>query len=378
MPYLTSQQLSALSNAIIKHVGYSPNIREIFLSEVNLQFKLMLDVDQKPKIQLDLDLISLNKTERLTDGTIPFYSWLQHAQRYAKLFPEASRIVDECLAIVEGKSIKAAPVADGTPPSAAVIGKIEEERIIHGDNLLSFAWLEAGVRAGIGVGRINIRRYDNGQLKTLPNGGAAIYSGTAWMLTRNLVITNYHVIEARDDNEPDASSGDLRLQGENATVDFDYNADSMVGYTVKLASLEAANADLDYAILRLKERVDRLPPARMPNQIKIIETDPQAVNIIQHPYGLSKKVAFRDNHLFESPYPKVRYFTDTEKGSSGSPVFNDRWQVVALHRASQLVNDVLYQGKVTGWVNEGIQLKAIFDHLKENYTHLDTEILNAG
>jgi hypothetical protein len=27
----------------------------------------------------------------------------------------------------------------------------------------------------------------------------------------------------------------------------------------------------------------------------------------------------------------IRYRTDTEEGSSGSPVFNEQWQVVALH-----------------------------------------------
>jgi hypothetical protein len=45
-------------------------------------------------------------------------------------------------------------------------------------------------------------------------------------------------------------------------------------------------------------------------------------------------------------------------------VLNDSWQVVALHRASAFVEDVKFQGRLTGWVNEGTQITAILDDLK--------------
>lgn len=50
--------------------------------------------------------------------------------------------------------------------------------------------------------------------------------------------------------------------------------------------------------------------------------------------GYAKKVTLRNNNLFETAFPCVRYFTDTEAGSSGAPVFNDNWEVIALHRAT--------------------------------------------
>ncbi len=60
------------------------------------------------------------------------------------------------------------------------------------------------------------------------------------------------------------------------------------------------------------------------------------VNIVQHPTGGNKLVSFRNGMLVEIEGPQAQpelcyYTSDTGKGSSGSPVFNDAWEVVALH-----------------------------------------------
>jgi endonuclease/exonuclease/phosphatase family metal-dependent hydrolase len=52
----------------------------------------------------------------------------------------------------------------------------------------------------------------------------------------------------------------------------------------------------------------------------------------------------------------LRYRTDTEPGSSGSPVFNNDWQLVALHHAG-------YREDGGTAVNEGIRISAIVAHL---------------
>lgn len=378
MPYLNQQERNELNDAIYNTVGYEASMRKIFLAEVHPGFRALLYVDHNnSQIQLDLDLIQLNDTPRLTDGTIPFYAWLQQAARYVRLFPAAAATVDQAIAKVEGQATKQTGTATAlSAPSAATIQQVEKERSISGNEMLSYAWLAAGVSAGIGVACLKVRRYDNGQPAVLSGGTPAIYSGTGWLLTPALLITNYHVVEARNDHESTAGKDDFQLQGLHTQVFFDYNADEMTGEAQAIAGIAAADAGLDYAILRLQQPAARKPLQLDVNRVVLQPDNAWPVNIIQHPFGYAKKVAFRNNHIFKQEYPDVLYFTDTEKGSSGSPVFNDNWQVIALHKASQLVSNVSYQGKTTAWVNKGVQLNAIFEQLKTANPPLYAEILS--
>jgi hypothetical protein len=61
------------------------------------------------------------------------------------------------------------------------------------------------------------------------------------------------------------------------------------------------------------------------------------------------------------------YFTDTEGGSSGSPVCNDEWQVIGLHYGSTMSLGALdFQGKKTAWVNVGMRIDRILADLRTN------------
>ena len=73
----------------------------------------------------------------------------------------------------------------------------------------------------------------------------------------------------------------------------------------------------------------------IPTEGKAILGNP--VNIIQHPLGEMKQVIIRENKLVDLPPQPLDTFAhyegDTEPGSSGSPVFNDQWEVIALHHS---------------------------------------------
>lgn len=60
------------------------------------------------------------------------------------------------------------------------------------------------------------------------------------------------------------------------------------------------------------------------------------VFIIQHPRGQEQQIVLSDNQVILNGLYRnfLRYRADSDYGSSGSPVFNDKWQLVALHHAA--------------------------------------------
>jgi hypothetical protein len=58
------------------------------------------------------------------------------------------------------------------------------------------------------------------------------------------------------------------------------------------------------------------------------------VNIIQHPGGDPMKVVMTQNRIIDDmTKTRVQYLADTDHGSSGSPVCNQKWEVIALHHS---------------------------------------------
>jgi endonuclease G len=93
------------------------------------------------------------------------------------------------------------------------------------------------------------------------------------------------------------------------------------------------------------------------------------VSIVQHPSGAPKVVAIRENRVNDVFDEFIHYATDTEPGSSGSPVFNDGWKLVALHHAG-----VPDPNDSTRYVaNEGIRISSIANFLKAQRASLNAE-----
>jgi hypothetical protein len=82
----------------------------------------------------------------------------------------------------------------------------------------------------------------------------------------------------------------------------------------------------------------------------------ELVNIVQHPDGRPKEVALQENEVTRVQDKLIHYRTDTEPGSSGSPVFNNDWELVALHHSGERFPDGTAE-------NEGIRISAIVAHL---------------
>ena len=201
--------------------------------------------------------------------------------------------------------------------------------------------------------------------------------GTAWVLAPTLMLTNHHVIAARLTGEPEPSAADFALQAAAALVEFDFDKTTSIAKKIAVTKVEADSIDLDYAVIRLSGDSGRPPLELNPQRVVFGPASYDPLNIIQHPRGLPKRVAFRNNLLTGSDNDTIRYFTDTDFGSSGSPVCDDNWRVVALHRGAEFVKGVTFQGKSTAYVNFGSQVQAVLDRLKTENASVHTELQQA-
>ncbi|MEX5258545.1 serine protease, partial [Kocuria sp. CPCC 205281] len=185
--------------------------------------------------------------------------------------------------------------------------------------------------------------------------GTALGYGTGFLVSDCLLLTNHHVL-------PDATTA------RTSSIEFDYQ-DGIDGKPLPptVFSLDpdrffAADRDLDFALVAVAAepavlaRYGYCPLTAAQGTVIIGEF----VTIVQHPNGQKKQLALRENRLVDIPELVLHYAADTEPGSSGSPVFNDQWEVVALHHASVATPQHAPQ---YGVLNEGIRISRILHHL---------------
>lgn len=205
-------------------------------------------------------------------------------------------------------------------------------------------------------------------------GGPAGY-GTGFMVSPRLLLTNHHVLR----NEADA-----RISGANFGHEFIGGGVLNEGQIFDLLPdvFFYNNRPLDFALVAVADQsgsgksLDQFGAHRLLAETgKIILKKP--INIIQHPNGLHKRYATEGNDLLDRLDNFLHYESDTDPGSSGSPCFNEFWEVVALHhssvpmmRGNQILNkkgEPWTQDQGTAaiqWIaNEGIRISKILEHL---------------
>ncbi|THA82601.1 serine protease [Streptomyces sp. A0592] len=228
----------------------------------------------------------------------------------------------------------------GIPPTAAVESVHAEaldmpetlERVIGlTKDLQPWSFLPRGARAAATVARISILR-----------GGLERPHGTGFLVSPRLLLTNHHVL-------PDAATARRCFLEFNAQVTIDNAPDAAIRFTFDPDTFFTADRHLDYALVAVVPAADgglageKFGWNRLSiQQGKLVQNEP--VNVIGHPMGRLKEIALRDNALVQRLDDFLHYRTDTEPGNSGSPVFNDQWEVVALHHMGVPNTDA--QGRV--------------------------------
>lgn len=233
-------------------------------------------------------------------------------------------------------------------------------------DFLSIEFLERGFQANRCVGRI-VRRLDGGRMSF----------GTGFLVSPHLLMTNWHVLKSSE-------------QAAVSAVELDFQLDRFgAPLTIRRFQLDPAvfflnDKDLDFALVAIKDSAsngllkDRGWCPLIVEEGKI--TVGNCVNIIQHPRGEMKQIVIRENELVDILERVLHYQGDTEPGSSGSPVFNDQWEVVGLHHSSIPKTDAdgryldIHGGRwkkgddpnLLAWVsNEGIRVSRLVNFISQ-------------
>jgi endonuclease G, mitochondrial len=360
--HLPSDRIDDLFKAAQQLDLAAPDNRRALFQGIDPSFRLSIAGIASPNGQLVVDLAKLNETERLLDGTVPMEQWLSNATKLGGL-DERAVVFQEAL---DDLTVRTSGQPTWTAPSDLPEYK---EAVIHQDDRVPFDFLEQGRMVGASVARVQVPRHDGGKPAML-GANPVVYNGTGWLIGHRLLITNHHVVNARD-VDPPAAPDDFGLQAENASVQFGFDAAARQGTTVAVAGLAAEDAALDFAILELAADPPA-PPLRLATDPLVLNAgEYPPLNIIQHPLGGPKMIAIRNNLATRSTDTDLRYFTDTDYGSSGSPVFDDTWTVVALHRAASAAKQpVSFQGRSTAVVNVGTRITTIVEYLKAHHPEL--------
>ncbi|GAA3442852.1 DNA/RNA non-specific endonuclease [Planomonospora venezuelensis] len=231
----------------------------------------------------------------------------------------------------------------GDVPGAAA----QLEKIINTADFVGVRYLDAGVAAARGVGRVNVR----------DGHGRLTGYGTGSMVSPVLLLTNHHVL-------PDAGTARSSVIEFNYQDGIDGRPLHAVAHPLDPDRFFLADAERDFALVAVRAPAADLAALGFN---RMIEDEGKAiigefVTIVQHPRGEKKQVALRENRIVDVLDQFLHYMADTEPGSSGSPVFNDQWEVVALHHASVPVAGDRGFGM---FVNEGIRISRICRFVRE-------------
>lgn len=223
--------------------------------------------------------------------------------------------------------------------------------------------------------------------------------GTGFLISADVVITNFHVMKDVIDHPELAPKVKCRF-------DYQYNADGSLNTGMELGlsqdavfhyrkysqfdehpekSIEVAWPidQLDYALIRLERSVGEEPlginaslvqssQENIRGWIKKVNTDTAALAsgasmvILQHPKSQPIKIAIGLSKVIGSDanFRRVRYDINTEPGSSGAGCFDISFNWVALHNLGD-----------PEWIptyNQGIPARAIIEDLKSNgFTDFD-------
>lgn len=241
----------------------------------------------------------------------------------------------------------------------AAIPKDRHEAVLGTIGTKTYYWVQKGITSARSV--VMIRK----------NGSA---HGTGFVVRGGdfredlgdelLIMTNSHVVS--DPPEPDAAS---KAQ---ATVTFELANGPHVGHKVKEIIWQSNSSAHDVALLRITPVVPNgIEHLSFTHELPLWANRGSArVHVIGHPGGRELSFSFEDCQLLDYEHAiynnqssttpcRIHYRSPTEEGSSGSPVFDENWNVIGIHHAGGKLAPMLNGERGVYAANEGLWIETI-------------------
>ncbi len=218
------------------------------------------------------------------------------------------------------------------------------EKVFGADGAQTQAWFEDLLRRCRGVARVE-DAYEEACGTGFVLAGADLHPSFPGLV----LLTNAHVI-------PDA------VPASDAVLTF--RGLARAGGTARVALgaqlWTSPPTELDATVVALAEVPDGVERNPLAERLPLLDAaEPARVYVVGHPLGApAVKISIHDNDLLDYDDVKVHYRAPTQPGSSGSPVFDKRWRVVALHHAGSERMTRLH-GEGVYAANEGIRIDRI-------------------
>lgn len=249
---------------------------------------------------------------------------------------------------------------------------------------------EQALKAGRPVARLVVL----GGHGIVPEGFA-----TGFLVASDVLLTNHHVFR----NAAEARNTGAQFLYERVEEGF---REGLI-FELDPDRFFVNNEALDYALVAVKHTSLRGASLDQFQFLPLIEAKGKIekgnpVNIIQHPRGMPKQYATVNNRLIDLRDDGfLLYETDTQQGSSGSPVFNRWWETIGLHHCGVpkmedgklvtvdgrhvSVDEDIEDDKLVWIANEGIRVSALVESFKaqtldgpDRTAILERIILNTG
>lgn len=228
-----------------------------------------------------------------------------------------------------------------------------QEKIIGEDTLRHVYILDLAREAAKAVVHLRVQHED---------GQSSL--GTGFMINPGLLMTNHHVIRSQQEAKQTEYTFNYQLDPDGKPAET---------ITVQAATndLFYTNSDLDFTIISLKN----LPLFGKPLALKSHQMKrDQRVAIIQHPGGHFKKISMQNNFVAYADSTTLQYLTSTLPGSSGSPIFDEKFEVVGIHHSGGMLAE---PGTDRHYLrNAGTSMIAILKDLKINQPEIYLQIEN--